>query len=287
MLAGAAAALAPSAWAGPAAKARDPHTFAFFSDTHIAANPNKRFLGVNMSDHIAECIQQVVDWPVNPAAVMVNGDLAFLMGKPEDYSTFSHAIAPLRALAPLHLSFGNHDDRGHFWSAFPADAAAQKDTLHRQAAVLPAERVNWFQLDSLDRTDGTPGELGTVQLNWLARELDARPDKAAIVLVHHNPQFNNHKTGLTDTLALMETVAPRRQVKAIIYGHTHDWHITEHPPSGIHLINLPPTSYAFLAGRPVGWVRVTLAADSADFELRSLDPKHPDHGKVHALKWRV
>jgi len=32
---------------------------------------------------------------------------------------------------------------------------------------------------------------------------------------------------------------------------------------------------------------MTMAADSADFELRSLDPKHPDHGKVHTLKWRV
>ena len=287
MLAGAAVALAPSAWADSAAKLRDPHTFAFFSDTHIAADPQQRFLDVNMSDHIAECIRQVADWPVNPAAVIVNGDLAFLMGKRGDYATFSRAITRLRALAPLHLSLGNHDHRAHFWSAFPADAAAQKKTLHRQAAVLPAERVNWFQLDSLDVTDDTPGKLGTAQLDWLAQELDARRDKPAIVLVHHNPQFNDHKTGLTDTAALMECVMSRRQVKAIVYGHTHNWQITEHQPSGIHLINLPPTSYPFHPGQPAGWVCVTLAADSADFELRSLDPTHPDHGKAHTLKWRV
>lgn len=287
MLAGAVATLTPSAWADLAAKPRDPHTFTFFSDTHIAANPQERYLDVNMSDHLAECIRQVADWPVNPAAVMVNGDLAFLAGKRGDYATFGHVITPLRSLAPLHLSFGNHDHRAHFWSAFPMDAAAQKNTLHRQTAVLPAERVNWFQLDSLDRTDDTPGQLGTAQLDWLAQELDARPDKPAIVLVHHNPQFNNHKTGLMDTAALMEKLVPRRQVKAIIYGHTHNWQIAEHQPSGIHLINLPPTSYPFLSGRPVGWVRVALAMDSADFELRSLDPKHPEHGKVHTLKWRV
>jgi len=287
LLAGAVAAFTPSAWASLAAKPRDPHTFAFFSDTHIASNPNERFLNVNMCDHLTRCIRQVAEWPVNPAAVIVNGDLAFLMGKPGDYATFSHIIMPLRALAPLHLSFGNHDDRDHFWAAFPADAAAQKDTLHRQAAVLSAERVNWFQLDSLDRTDSTPGKLGASQLDWLSQELDARPDKPAIVLVHHNPQFNNHTTGLMDTAELMERVVPRRQVKAIIYGHTHDWNITKHEPSGIHLINLPPTSYPFLTGRPSGWVRMALAADSADFELRALDPKHPDHGKLHTLKWRV
>jgi 3',5'-cyclic-AMP phosphodiesterase len=287
MLAGAAATLVPSAWAGLPTKPRDPHTFAFFSDTHIAANPQERYLGVNMSDHLAECIRQVAVWPVTPAAVMLNGDLAFLAGKRGDYATFGQVITPLRAVAPLHLSFGNHDHRGHFWAAFPADAAAQKKTLHRQAAVLPAERVNWLQLDSLDRTDDTPGKLRTAQLHWLTQELDARPDKPAIVLVHHNPQFNNHKTGLMDTPELMEVVAPRRHVKAIIYGHTHNWQITEHQPSGIHLINLPPTSYPFLYGRPAGWVRVSLAADSADFELRSLDSRYPDHGKVHTLKWRV
>jgi Icc protein len=287
LLAGTAAALAPSAWADIPFKPRDPHTFAFFSDTHIAANPKELFLNVNMSDHLTECIRQVANWPVNPAAVMINGDLAFLKGKRGDYHTFGYVITPLRSLAPLHLSFGNHDHRAHFWSAFPADAAAQKRTLHRQAAVLPAERVNWFQLDSLNQTDDTPGEVGTAQLDWLAQELDARPDQPAIVFVHHNPQFNGHKTGLMDTPALMEKAAPRRQVKAIIFGHTHDWHITQHQPSGIHLINLPPTSYPFQPGRPAGWVRVALATDSADFELRSLDPQHPDHGKVHTLKWRV
>lgn len=287
MLAGAAAALAPAAWADPAGTPRDPHTFFFFSDTHIAANRKEKFLMVNMWDHLAACIREASAWPVRPAAVMVTGDLAFLMGRPGDYATFSEAIAPVRPLAPLHLMFGNHDEREHFWAAFPADAAAQKDTLQRQAAVLPAERANWFMLDSLDHTDRTPGELGPEQLAWLGRELDARPDKPAIVLVHHNPQFKNHTTGLKDTAELMKILAPRRQAKAIIYGHTHNWHFEEDDESGIHLINLPPTSYPFLPGKPAGWVRVALAANSADFELRALNPKQSDHGKIHTLKWRV
>ena len=37
-LAGAAAALAPHSYAGLFGKARDKHTFAFFSDSHIAAD---------------------------------------------------------------------------------------------------------------------------------------------------------------------------------------------------------------------------------------------------------
>lgn len=285
LLAGAVAAFAPGALAQLADKPRDPHFFAFFSDTHIAANPAEKYLGVNMLDHLHACIGELAAWPVSPAAVHVNGDLAYLWGKPGDYERFREGIAPVRAVAPLHLSFGNHDEREHFWSAFPTDAAAQKGALQRQADIFPYERANWFMLDSLDVTDKTPGEVGTAQLDWLGRELDARADKPAIVLVHHNPQFGKVTTGLKDTADLMAKLEPRRQVKAVIFGHTHNWHISQHA-SGIHLINLPPTSYPFIDGRPVGWVRVTLATDSAEFELRSLDPKHPEHAKVQVLKWR-
>jgi hypothetical protein len=34
-------------------------------------------------------------------------------------------------------------------------------------------------------------------------------------------------------------------------------------------------------------VRCTLAADGAEFELRCLDAKHPEHAQVQTLKWRV
>ncbi|MEI7532830.1 MAG: hypothetical protein WCK57_00540 [Verrucomicrobiae bacterium] len=52
-------------------------------------------------------------------------------------------------------------------------------------------------------------------------------------------------------------------------------------------MNLPPTGYAFKAGRPSGWVRCTLAAGGAEFELRSLDANHPEHAQVKKLSWRA
>jgi Icc protein len=141
-------------------------------------------------------------------------------------------------------------------------------------------------VDSLEITSKTPGLLGPQQLDWLTRELDARPDKPAIVVVHHNPQFPVVTTGLLDTSALMEVLMPRRQVKAVVYGHTHDWHIVQHE-SGIHLVNLPPTCYPFKELRPAGWVRCALEPDGAVFELRSLDKKHPEHAQPQTLKWRA
>jgi len=153
--------------------------------------------------------------------------------------------------------------------------------------MVASEHANWFLLDTLEETDKAPGKLGQQQLDWLARELDQRPDKPAIIVLHHNPQFNKViTTGLSDTQALMEVIAPRRQVKLTIFGHTHDWHLSQHA-SGIHLLNLPPTSYVFTPGRPSGWVRASLAGDGAIFELRALDHAHPEHGQIHDLKWRA
>ncbi|MDR3455989.1 MAG: metallophosphoesterase [Verrucomicrobiae bacterium] len=285
-LAGAVTALAPSSYAGLFGKSRDHHTFFFLSDTHIAGNPAEIYLNVNMTDHFTACARELAAWPVKPAAVIVNGDLAYLAGKPEDYAQFALLIEPVRALAPVHLSLGNHDERENFWSAFPHDAKKVKAVPEKQATVFSSDRANWFMVDSLGITSKTPGILGPAQLDWLTHQLDARPGKPAIVVVHHNPQFPVPTTGLLDTSALMEVLASRRQVKALVFGHTHDWHIVQHE-SGIHLINLPPTSYPFKDGQPSGWVRCTLAKDSMELELRSLDVKHPKHAQVQTLPWRA
>ncbi|HEY4416926.1 MAG TPA: metallophosphoesterase [Verrucomicrobiae bacterium] len=286
-LAGAAVALAPQvSHAALFGKSRDKNTFAFFSDIHIAGDVTLKHSDVNMADNFSACVRELAAWPVKPATVIVNGDLAFQTAQPADYAALAKLIEPLRAVAPIHLSLGNHDGRDPFWSAFPQDAAAQSSTaLHRQATTFASDHANWFLLDSLIATNSTPGEVGTTQLDWLTHELDLRADKPAIVVVHHHPQFTDQVPGLKDTAALMAALAQRRQVKALIFGHTHDWQVTQHD-SGIHLINLPPTAYLFKAGRPNGWVHVTLAEDSAEFELRSLDPKHPEHAVVKTLKWR-
>jgi len=284
-LAGATVAVAPSGHAGWFGKARDRHTFAFFSDTHIAADAATILRDVNISDNLAACVRELAAWPVKPAAVIVNGDLALKEGLPGDYSTFGKSIQPLRAFAPVHLNLGNHDARENFWKAFPHDAAKLKSVPQRQAAVFASPRANWFLLDSLDKTDSTPGEIGTAQFAWLRHELTARQDQPAIIVAHHNLEPAGFAVGLKDKGAMDELFASHTQIKAFVFGHTHDWGISQHV-SGVHLINLPPTGYVFKKGRPNGWVRCTLAQDGAEFELRALDTKHPEHAQVQVLKWR-
>lgn len=284
-LAGAGAVLAPGC-ASLAGKSRDEHTFAFFSDPHIAADAAVKNSGVNMADNLAACVRELVAWPVKPGAVIVNGDMAFKDGSPGEYATFGKLIEPARALAPLHLPLGNHDQRENFWLAFPQDASRQESVPQKQCAVFSSPRANWFLLDSLDKTNSTPGELGTAQLDWLDTGLAAHKELPAIIVSHHNLQTPGMTPGIKDSAAVVELFSKHPQVKAFIFGHTHDWHVSQHA-SGVHLINLPPTGYVFTAGRPSGWTRMTLARDGMEVELRSLDVKHPEHAQVKQLKWRA
>ena len=100
------------------------------------------------------------------------------------------------------------------------------------------------------------------------------------------PPEGKKPSGLLDTAELFRVLAPRRQVKALIFGHTHDWGVKEHP-SGIQLVNLPPTSYVFTSGRPSGWVKATLRADGAKLQLRCPDPKDAKWNTDVELNWRT
>ena len=108
-------------------------------------------------------------------------------------------------------------------------------------------------------------------------------------MVHHNPQppaaDGVKKTGLTDSDALLSVIDKHKKVKALFYGHTHNWEVRKGDKTGLHRINLPPTAYLFNKERPNGWVRATIRDDGMDLELRSLNPAHPEHGKKTSLTW--
>src|SRR5260221_9001765 len=104
VLAGASLMLAPGVHAGIFGKSRDKHLFALLSDTHVAADAAAESRGVNMAEHLAVVGHELVALPERPAAVLVNGDLAFKAGRPGDYATFGGLLAPIRASgSPVHL----------------------------------------------------------------------------------------------------------------------------------------------------------------------------------------
>jgi len=285
LLAGAGVALSPSLLA--ATRRVDANSWALLADIHIAADATKIARGITMARHFQIVSNELLALPKRPVGVFVVGDCAFNSGEKGDYATLTGLLDPLRGgKLPVHLALGNHDQRENFWEALTEEKAARRPVEDRHVALIRTPEVNWFVLDSLEKTLQTPGLVGQAQFDWLTKSLDANRTKAAVILVHHNPGTEGNIGGLKDAEALFEIIRPRKQVKAYIFGHTHKWKSWE-DPSGIHLVNLPPVAYVFQDGDPAGWVHVTTRRDGLQMELRCVDNTRKDHGQVVHLKWRA
>lgn len=233
-----------------------------------------------MADNLRSVAAEILAQPERPRGVLIVGDLAFRDGQPGDYRTFVDLIEPLRSAGvPLHLTLGNHDDRDHFRTALePHDSAV----VGKQVSLIDEPDVRFVLLDSLDRVNVTPGLLGQSQLRWLGDQLDAAPQKSTIVAVHHNLA---HASGaLQDTDALLAELRPRRQVKGIIFGHTHVWDVKEQ--DGVHTINLPASAYPFAPDQPLGWCRLQLAQEGAELSLHCLGGDRRHDRQRLPLRWR-
>ena len=149
----------------------------------------------------------------------------------------------------------------------------------KQVTVVELERANLFVLDSYDPKNSVGGIFGESQLKWLAKALDDRKTKPAVVIAHHPLQFDAFKgksSGVADTAEFWPLVKERAQVKAFVFGHTHTWKLAER--DGIHLINLPAVGYPFAKAEVSGWVDAALTEKGVKLEVRALDPKHAKHG---------
>jgi 3',5'-cyclic AMP phosphodiesterase CpdA len=290
-LAGAAAAgagcLAPRALWGAGEKPLDPHHWALISDPHIWEKRNEIVRKTNMAANLEKVCAEIVAQETLPGTVLCNGDCAYKDGLIADYQLFVELTKGFKSAGiAQYLTLGNHDQREHFWEVLKNAPADHPPVEHKFVQFVAGERANWIILDSLDQTNKTPGLLGEKQLAWLAKTLDAHADHPTIVTSHHHPESELLRSGgLIDTKALLEILLPRKQVKALMFGHTHRWSVSE--SSWLHLINLPPVGYLFVEGDPNGWANFHLRTDGATLELHALDKKHPLNGDKHELKWRT
>lgn len=242
-----------------------PHRFALLADTHVNPTGNPNF---GSDNNLRRAVHEIISCDPLPMAAFVVGDLAYMVGKSEDYQVFSGLTERIRTAGiPLHLAIGNHDVRDNYWKMFPERIHQLRD---RHVAIVPTERANFFILDSKD--GGTSGHCGDAQLKWLGNALDAHPDLPAITMIHHNDGDIN------DGVALLNVILPRKQVKVHFWGHVHKWDVGS--TLGLHMISLPSTIY----NRP-GWVDMTLNDDSAQLQFNTLEPQS-EIIKPIMLKWR-
>lgn len=278
------------------ALAANADTWAFLSDTHIAADAAlKSRQGVNMADHLRRVVTQVLAEKDTLAGVIIDGDCAYDDGQPGDYTLLLELLNPLRSAGlPIHFTLGNHDDRDVFRAALGTDEGSSP-VASKHCSVIETPLANLILLDSLRYVNKVEGEFGAEQLAWLGKLLAAAPEKPAVVIGHHYPQVFREDvipgdekikiSGLIDSEPFLDMLRTHPSAKAYVYGHSHNWQ-TKKDADGLHEINLPPTAYVFNNARPNGWVRATLSTTGISLELRALDPDHPEHGKVRELAWR-
>ncbi|MEM7601257.1 MAG: metallophosphoesterase [Verrucomicrobiota bacterium] len=279
----------------PLRAAASTDSWAFLSDTHIAADPGSISREVNMTEHLTTVVAELLEEAEHLSGVIIDGDVALDDGQRGDYEQLKKLLQPLVDVGlPIHCTLGNHDDRVQFLGAFP-DLAGNSAIEEKHCSVIETAHLSLILVDTLRYVDQVEGELGEAQLNWISKYLKANPDKPSIILGHHYPQVFRTDvipsdqeikiSGLVDSQPFIELLNTHPAAKAYLFGHSHRWEVRE-DELDLHHINLPPTAYVFDKARPSGWVRATISPTGMKLELRALDQRHPEHGKIHDLAWR-
>jgi Icc protein len=271
----------------------DPDLFAVLNDSHVSENTARAPNGQNISDNLRHAVTYLLGLKRQPAAVLINGDLAHNQGLRGDYQQFTALIQPLVAAGiEVHMTLGNHDDREMFLEVLVEHTAIASPVTSKHVAIVAGQRANFFLLDSLKTVNQAAGELGEEQLAWLTKALDQRADRPAIIVVHHDPQFTPNGpdakftwSGLTDAKSLFEQVLPRRQVKAYFHGHIHRWGLQK--KGDLHLVNTPAIGCVAQDGpATTGWTMCRLRDDGATLTTYTVNGTHPWHNQSYELEWR-
>jgi 3',5'-cyclic AMP phosphodiesterase CpdA len=254
--------------------------WALLADTHVSQDRANTYRGFRPYDNLSKVVPQVLE--AKPEGAVIDGDLARLAGMPGDYAQLKYLLEPISQKMPIAMSMGNHDDRANFLKAFTASESPQQ-VKGKHVVAVDAGPVQLILLDSLMNVNQTPGLLGKAQRTWLADYLKQTAQKPVLLFVHHT--LDDNDGSLLDVQRLLEIMRPARQVKALIYGHSHRYHYDV--LDGIHLINIPAIGYNFNDNEPVGWVDSILRTDGGDFTLRAFGGNMERHGKTVSLKWRA
>lgn len=260
-----------------AARAR----WAILSDIHIPTDIQNEYRGFRPYENLKRIAPMVAESGVEGA--LVNGDIARLEGLPGDYANVKELLAPVFEKMPVAMSLGNHDHRKNFAAAFAESPGEEQAIRDKHVVVTQAGPVRLVILDSMLSTNLVSGLLGKEQRVWLEQYLPGAGNTPILVFMHHTP--GDRDGDLLDTDRLLSILGANRNVKALIYGHSHRYAYDQ--VKGMHLINVPAIGYNFNDSEPVGWVHAELGADGADFRLHAFGGNRANDGKVTSLQWRT
>lgn len=254
---------------------------ALLSDTHVGGDREraKNPRGFDPWENLNRVVPDII--ARSPRGVILNGDAASREGLAEDYQELKKLLEPLSRAAPVYIGFGNHDDRANFKKVFTSPTGLDAGVPNHRALIVEESFLRFIVLDSLLYVNKAAGLLGEHQRAWLIEYLTTHTEKPAILFVHHT--LGEGDGDLLDANRLFELIRPHRQVKAIFYGHSHVWNISER--QGVKLINLPALGYNFSKDEPVGWVDARFRRDGVNLTLHAIAGNRAQDGQTSRIIW--
>lgn len=265
---------------GSETKERQVARLALLADTHIPADVENNYRGFYPYQNLQKIIPDIVS--ALPDGVVIAGDLARLTGETADYANLKKLLSPLTEKTPIFMALGNHDNRENFLKTFDTIAGQKQAIKGKHVIVVQKAPIRLILLDSLLFTDKVPGLLGKAQRQWLQDYLSESDNTPTILCFHHT--LEDGDDDLLDVLRLFRMIEPIQKVKAIVYGHSHEYGFSQY--EGIHLINLPAIGYNFSDTEPVGWVEAHLRSQGGDFTLHVAGGNKDADSRVTRLTWR-
>lgn len=195
-------------------------TLVQLTDLHVVADGEELPGGVDTAAVLADALRAVEDAAINPAALVLTGDLTE-HGSPAQYRRLRSIVEPVAARlgAPLVYAAGNHDDR----------AALREHLMGEPPSDEPLDhtvRIGDLRIVALDSTipGHGHGALTPEQLDRLRAEL-AEPAPAGTVLALHHPPLPS-ASPLAASIPLLRradlaAVIAGTDVRLVLAGHTH------------------------------------------------------------------
>jgi 3',5'-cyclic AMP phosphodiesterase CpdA len=254
--------------------------WAILSDTHIPADPADTYRGFRPFDNLKKILPDVL--ASQPEGLVICGDLARLEGKAADYANLKAILQPALDKIPVVMALGNHDDRQNFIDTFPALPGSQK-AKNKHISVFETPAVRFIVLDSLILPNTTPGLLGKGQRVWLDNYLGACTPLPTIVFVHHT--LTDDDGALQDTPWFFDILRKHAKVKAVFYGHSHEYKYEV--KDSLHLVNIPAVAYNFNDREPLGWFDAHFSPHGAQLTLKAFAGNLSKHNQTLTLNWSI
>ena len=246
--------------------------WAWVSDTHICGDTNANRGGYRPARQLEQAVAEIGEF--QPSGVLVNGDVAWLLGQTQDYERFLGIVEPLTEQAALVLAMGNHDERRNLIAAL---GGRDGPTPHWLSAVVEQPPFRFVALDSSIDPHTVGGKIGRAQLSWLDEVLASERQYRTIVFIHHPGESSSE--GCSDFSDLVQLAHRQQCVQAIVTAHDHAYRLER--IGEMHHVCLPALGFPFEDQTPTGWIEAVLGR--AYIELRLRGPGRPT---VTRLPWR-